>query len=143
MIKDYIDTLIMSAMKSGSKIELNVYRMIKTKFMEHSTAKGAKELTSEIEIGLIRNMIKSRKDSVEKYKECNRLDLAQIELAEIEVLQTFLPPEISDDEIRKVIEDSGLEFKMSNMGTLIKLVKEKLPLVDGRKAAEIVKSYLS
>lgn len=143
MIKDQIDALIMSAMKSKNKIELSTYRMLKTRFMEFSTAKGAKEMTEEVEISLIRNMMKIRKESAKQYKECDRFDLMQIELEEVKVLSQFLPPEISEDEIRKVIESSELEFKMSNMGTLIKLVKEKLPLVDGRKASEIVKSYLS
>jgi uncharacterized protein YqeY len=142
MIKENLDALIMSAMKSGSKTELNVYRMIKTKFMESSTAKGAKPMTDDIEISLIRNMIKTRQVSAQTYKECNRIDLEEIEMSEINILQTFLPIEVSEDQIRKVIEGSEIEFKMTNMGTLIKLVKERYPLVDGRKASEIVKSYL-
>lgn len=143
MIKEKLDSLIMSAMKGGSKTELSVFRMIKTKFMEYSTSKGAKELTVDIEYNLIKNMIKSRQDSAQKYKECDRLNLMTIELDEIRILQSFLPPEVSEDEIRKIIESSEIEFKISNMGTLIKYVKEKLPLVDGKRVSELVKSYLS
>lgn len=69
--------------------------------------------------------------------------MGEIEISEIKVLQTFLLPEVLEDQIHKVIENSEIEFKMLNMGTLIKLVKEKIPLVDGRKEFEIVKSCLS
>jgi len=143
MIKDYLDTLIMSAMKEGNKTELNTYRAIKTKFMEHKTAKNAIPLTEEVEILLIRKMVIARNDAAEKFKECGRFELAEIELAESGILQKFLPAEVSDEDILKVIKECGIEYVMKNMGSIIKYVKEKLPFADGKKVSDLVRIFIN
>ncbi len=133
--------LIKKAMLSRNTFELGVLRLMKTEFVNFETAANSTKLTDVDEAKIIMKMIKQRKDSVEKYNEANRSDLAEKEQAEIVFLSTFLPKEASKEDISayviEVVSKGG-----GNMGSYIKEVKLKFPTSDGKFVSEEVKKNM-
>ena len=145
MISTEIDKYIMEAMKSHNEIRTAVMRMIKTKFMEYRTSKGAKPIDENVEITLLRKMVAEREDAAEQYMAAGRTGLAENERQEAEIIKEFLPAPISEETIRQEIEyhiNRGLEPVMKNMGVFIRAIKEKYPTADGSVLSRIVKSTL-
>lgn len=138
-----INKLIMEAMKSHDKVASETYKLLKAKILEFKTAKNAKEYTGSEEINLIRKMIDDRMNSVEIYKNNNRQDLANDELAQADVLQALLPALPTEEDIREYLNEyypNGIEKK--EMGLVIKKIKEDLIGADGKMVADIVKNNL-
>lgn len=138
-----INKLIMEAMKSHDKIASETYKLLKAKILEFKTAKNAKEYNETEEINLIRKMIDDRMNSAEIYKNNNRQDLANDELAQADVLQALLPALPTEEDIREYLNEyypNGIEKK--EMGLVIKKIKEDLIGADGKMVADIVKNNL-
>lgn len=138
-----INAKIMEAMKAHDKVASETYKLLKAKILEFKTAKNAKEYTDAEEINLIRKMIDDRMNSAEIYKNNNRQDLADAELAQTDVLQALLPALPTEDDIREYLNEhypDGIEKK--SMGIVIKEIKEVLIGVDGKLVADIVKTKL-
>lgn len=143
-----IDQEIKTAMLAKDRIKLDTLRSIKTVFMESMTAKGAShELSDEQIIAILQRMVKQRKDSAEVYKEQNREELAEKELAEIEVLQLYLPVQLSKEELDSKINDIIKELgasSMKDMGRVIGMANKQLAgKAEGRAIADTVKRLLS
>lgn len=139
-----VNNLIMCAMKAHDKVASETYKLLKAKILEFKTAKNAKEYDKTAEITLIRKMIDDRMNSAEIYKNNNRQDLANDELAQADVLQALLPALPTEDDIREYLNEyypNGVEKK--SMGIVIKEIKEALVGVDGKLVADCVKSKLS
>ena len=98
-------------------------------------------------VSVIKKQIKQRQDSIEQFTKGNRLEMAEKEKSELEILKTYLPPELSEDEIKKVvaqvISDIGAS-SMKEMGRVMKEVNAKLAgQADGKLVAELVKQSLT
>ena len=101
---EIIDQEIKSAMLAKDKVRLETLRSAKTAFMQETTAKGAAHTLSEEQtLTILQRMVKQRKDSATIYEEQNRTELAQKELEEIEVLQSYLPKPYTQDELERAI----------------------------------------
>lgn len=138
-----INKLIMESMKSGNKVASETYKLLKAKILEFKTAKNAKEYTDAEEINLIKKMIEERKNTAEIYTQNNRPELAKAELDQAEVLEALMPEVPTEKDITEYLEQyypQGVEKK--SMGLVIKEVKEALIGVDGKLAADCVKSIL-
>ena len=138
-----LNSKIMEAMKAHDKVASETYKMLKAKILEFKTAKNAKEYTDAEEIVLIRKMIDDRMNSAEIYKNNNRQDLANDELAQVDVLQELLPALPTEDDIKKYLNEhysNGVEKKQ--MGLVIKEIKEALIGADGKLVSECVKNIL-
>jgi uncharacterized protein YqeY len=140
-MKKEINNFIKDAMLSGNKIELSVFRFIKTEFTKFETSENAAELTIEEEIKILNKMVKQRVESVEQYILAKRKDLADKEQEEIEIIKKFLPKEATEDEIKSYL-DSIFEKEDKNMGNYIKKIKQKFAIVNGKLVADIVKAKL-
>ncbi len=103
-LKGQITEDMKSAMKAGEKDRLKVVRLILAGIKQIEVDTRA-ELDDAAVLGVITKMIKQRRDSVEQFENGNREDLAAIERAEIVVLDTYLPEQLSADEIAVLIED--------------------------------------
>lgn len=141
-MKNEINSLIKEAMMSGNKMELKVFRFIKNEFSKFETAENAQELTEEAEQKILTKMVKDREVSVSEYKAAERLELAEIELNEIEVLRRFLPKEATKAEIQTYL-DEIFTSENRNMGEYIKKLKEKFPVANGKVIADLVKEKLA
>jgi len=127
-LKKQIVADMKSAIKAGDKNQLRVVRLILAgiKQIEVDTRK---ELDDSVILSLLAKMIKQRRDSVEQFKKGNRQDLASIELAEIEILNDYLPEQLSANELENivnaVIQDLGATG-IRDMGKVMAQIKIKI-----------------
>ena len=137
-----------AAMKAKDTVALESLRAIKSALLLANTEKGGgKDLTEADEVALVQKLVKQRKDSAAIYKEQGREDLAGPELAQVAVLERFLPEQLSEEEIKevvgKVIADLGAS-SMKDMGRVMGTVNKQLAgKADGKTIAGIVKAQLS
>lgn len=140
-MKNDLLNLIKKAMLSKNQIELDTLRAIKTKFTEYETSKGAPVLTESEEIRILNKMVKERIETSQIYKANNRIELADKELVEVDIIKQFLPKETSKEDIEKYV-DTLKPFNKNEMGQIIAKVKLNFTNVDGKTVSEIVKSKL-
>ena len=136
------------AMKAKDSVALASLRSIKNEILKAKTATSNKEDMDETEeLKLVQRLVKQRRDSADVYLEQNRKDLADAELAEVEVIEQFLPAQLSEDEIDKevkaIIQESGAST-MKDMGKVMGMASQKLVgKADGKTISKIVKDNLS
>ncbi len=137
-----------AAMKAKDTMALESLRAIKSAILLAQTEKGAGgEMSEADEVKLVQKLVKQRKDSAAIYKEQGREDLAAPELAQVEVISRFLPEQLSEEEIEKVVVqtiDAVGASGMKDMGKVMGMVtKELAGQADGKTISTIVRSKLS
>ena len=101
---DQVSNDFKSAMLAKDKVRLEALRGIKKEFLEAKTAKGADgELTDDMAMKILAKMVKQRKESAQIYTEQNRPDLAEPELAEAAVIETYLPKQMTEEELTEAL----------------------------------------
>jgi len=133
------------SMKARTAERTSTLRMLQAAIKNEQINVGH-ELSDEEALGVIRKSIKQRQDSVEQYTKGNRPELAAKERAEIEILKSYMPPELSDSELesglREIIASSGAQSK-KDMGKVMKEATVRYKgRADGRKIQEIVSRLL-
>ena len=133
------------AMKSGDKFKLSVLRMLKSALQLDSISKKH-ELSDDEVMGVIKKQVKTRKDSIEEFKKYNKTEeVAKLE-QEIEILNAYLPEEMTEEEIKKVIDEVFAELKptsMKEMGLVMKELNTKITNADMSLVSKLVKERLS
>jgi len=126
-LKDQITEDMKSAMKAGDKDRLKVVRLILAAIKQIEIDKRI-ELDDAAVLTVLDKMVKQRRDSVEQFQKGNRNDLADIELAEIVVLENYLPEKLSDEELDAMIDEAirstGAE-SIRDMGKVMGQIKAK------------------
>ena len=136
-----------NAMRAKDTVALESLRAIKSAILLAQTESGANEALAEPEeLKLLQKLVKQRKDSATVYKEQGRDDLAQPELAQVAIIEQFLPEALSEEEIEKVvlmtIESVGASG-MKDMGKVMGIVSKELAgQADGKTISNIVKKNL-
>ncbi|GLU42527.1 GatB/YqeY domain-containing protein [Allomuricauda sp. NBRC 101325] len=146
-LQEKVMTEMKAAMKAKDTVALESLRAIKSAILLAKTEKVGTELSEEDEVKLIQKLVKQRKDSATIYKEQGREDLAEPELAQVAVIEKFLPEQLTEEEIEKVvvqtIEKVGATG-MQDMGKVMGLVSKELAgQADGKTISTIVKAKLS
>jgi uncharacterized protein YqeY len=135
-----------AAMKSGDKDKLSTIRMLISE-IKKVQIDSKKELTDEEIISILQKYIKQRKEAYTQYEQAGRKDLAEKELKEIEIVQQFLPPPLSEEELIKIVEETIQEVGASSIKDMGKVVKAVMGKVKGRAEgsliSKIVKEKLS
>lgn len=136
------------AMKAKDKVALESLRAIKSALLLAQTETGSgAEMTEEDEVKLVQKLIKQRKDSATIFKEQGRDDLADPELAQVAVIEQFLPEQVSEEEIEKVVVqtiDATGASGMQDMGRVMGIVSKELAgQADGKTISTIVKRKLA
>ena len=145
-MKEQIINDLKEAMKAQDKETLSVIRMVKGAIsLEEINTK--KELTDNEIINIIAKQIKTRKESIEDFKKGNRQDLIDQTEKEIEILNKYMPEQLSDEEVEKIIQNVIDEVKptgISDMGKVMKEAKEKLAgQADMSFVSKVIKEKLS
>lgn len=139
---------IKTAMRAKDSLKLEALRAIKSAVMleQTSTAAGT-ELTDEQEIKLVQKLVKQRKDSAQIFREQNRPDLAEPEEAQAEVIAQFLPKQLTEDEITKIVSEIIAQTGaagMKEMGKVMGMASKKMAgTADGKTISTIVKQLLA
>jgi hypothetical protein len=130
-LKDQIQTDMKDAMKAGDKDRLKVVRMLLAAIRQIEIDKRT-QLDDMAVIGVVEKMIKQRRDSVSQFQAGKREDLANMELAEIEQLQRYLPPPLSDAEIGALIDEAIAETGAAGIRDMGKVMASLKTAVQGR-----------
>ena len=133
------------SMKARTAERTSTLRMLQAALKNEQINLGH-ELSDEEVLAIIRKSVKQRQDSIEQYTSGNRADLAAKEAAEIEILKTYMPPELSDAEIesglRDIVASTGAQSK-KDLGKVMKEATARYKgRVDGKKIQEIVSRLL-
>ncbi len=141
-------------MKSHDSVRLSTLRMLSSAF-NYEKIESKHDLTEDEELAVIRKQAKQRKDSIESLRqaqgkhtsssESGILDSIKGEEAELAILQEFLPPEMDESELVKLVDEAVAQtgaVSMADMGKVIGAVKAKAPNADGGAIAGLVKSRL-
>lgn len=136
------------AMLAKDEVGLRALRAIKAAVLLAKTAEGATATLSEdAEIKLLQKLVKQRKDSLEIFERQNRIDLAQKEKEELEVIERFLPKQMSEDEIRTVVAEIVKQTGVTNISGLGQVMgvatKQLAGKADGKVISAIVKELLA
>ena len=145
---DQISEDIKSAMKARDKVRLDTLRNIKKVFLEAKTAPGANDILADAEaLKIISKLAKQGRETATTYIQAGRQDLADAELAQVEVLESYLPKQLSQEEIeaevKKIFDEVGAT-SMKEMGKVMGTASKQLAgKADGRVVSEIVKKLLA
>lgn len=145
--KEKIDNSIKEAIKNKQQKRLITLRSIKSSILIEETSKGYSGNIDELSIKILSKAAKQRKDSLEIFLNQNRNDLAEIEKFELEIIEEFLPKQISEEEIteriKRIISDLNVT-KKSEIGKVMNVAsKELLGLADGKAISKIALNILS
>ncbi|OGH16566.1 MAG: glutamyl-tRNA amidotransferase [Candidatus Levybacteria bacterium RIFCSPHIGHO2_02_FULL_40_18] len=149
MLKDKIQEDLKQAMVAKDELRLSTIRLLKSAIQYHEIQKGGAGYgaTDEDVIEVIGREIKKRNEAIELYKQGGRNELAEKEQKELEILKSYLPEQMSEDEVRKLVEEaissigaSGIQDMGKVMGALMPKVKGK---ADGTLVSNIVREALS
>jgi uncharacterized protein len=147
-LKQQIEADIKQAMLAKDKDGLRALRAVKSLILLEETKEGAAaELSPEDEIKLLTKAVKQRKDSAEIYRSQNRPDLLEAEMAEISVIEKYLPKQLSEEEVKTRLQDiiGRIGAKgPADMGKVMGVAtKELAGLAEGKTVSALVKSLLS
>jgi len=136
-----------AAMKSKDKVALESLRALKSAFLLANTSGSGVELSEEEELKIVQKLVKQRKDSAAIFDEQGRSDLSEPEKAQAKVLEQFLPAQMSEEELKKVIEEivskTGAS-SMKDMGKVMGMASKQLAgKADGKAISMAVKELLS
>jgi uncharacterized protein YqeY len=146
-LKDQIINDMTAAMKAQDATRTSTLRMVKAAIMNREKDGGG-AVTDEDVLKLLRSQVKQRRDSVEQYQKAGRPELADKEIVEIAVIETYLPQAASEAEIEQAVSEAIAETganSMKDMGAVMKAVMPKLAgkNADGRTVSDTVKKKLA
>jgi uncharacterized protein len=147
-LMETINQDIKKAMLAKEKEKLEALRAIKSAILVQQTEKGAShELTPDLEIKILQRLVKQRKESAEVYAQQSREDLAQPEIFQAQIIQAYLPEQLSDDQVRQkikaIVSETGAQG-MKDMGKVMgRASKELAGKADNKLISSIVKELLS
>ncbi len=148
-MRDRISQSLKDAMKGGEKRRVSTFRLINAAIKDRDIAargNGGERVSDEDILQILTKMIKQRAESAKMYEEGGRLELAEQEREETEIIREFMPKQLSDDEVKeicaKIVEEVGAS-SLRDMGKCMAALKERYPgQMDFGKAGGIVKSLL-
>ena len=148
MLFDQVSKDIVAAMKAKDKVRLEALRNIKKVFIEDKTAPGANDtLDDAAALKILQKLAKQGNDSAALYKGQNREDLAEAELAQVAVIESYLPKPMSSEEIENAVKDIISQTGASSikeMGKVMGIASKQLAgKADGKTISEIVKKLLA
>ena len=135
------------AMKAKDTVALEALRALKSAFLLANTSGSGVALTDADEVKIVQKLVKQRRDSAAIYEEQGRKDLADPELAQAEVLERFLPAQMSEEEVKSAVEaiiaQTGAS-SMKDMGRVMGIASKELAgKADGKMISGVVKGLLS
>lgn len=149
-LRERIDAEIKTAMKSKDKVRLETVRGIKKFILEKEVSlrpSGQETLTEAQELEILMQIAKQRRDSIEQYRKGGREDLVAQEEAELVILEEYLPPQMSDEEVSKIVDEviaSVGATSAKEMGKVMgKAMQQLKGKADGNRIQDMVKAKLN
>jgi len=147
MLMDKIAADMKDAMRAKDAVRLSTLRLLKSAVEYHKIEKKQEQLTDVEVTAVIKKQIKQRQDSIEGFEKGGRADLVEKEKAELAVLKTYLPEELSQAQVEEVVKATIAEVgaaTKTDMGKVMKAVQAKLAgRADNRLVSQIVSANLA
>jgi uncharacterized protein len=141
-IVEKLDQDIVAAMKSGDRFRLTVLRTLKSDLKNEQINKGT-PLTDDVVIGVLSSSAKKRRDSIEQFGNAGRTDLVDKESAELAILTSYLPQQMSEDDIRKLVAEAIAETGADSPQKAGLVMKALMPKVKGKADGKLVNRLVS
>ena len=150
-LKEKIKTNYKNSLKSKNKVEISTYRLILSGIKDidiiNRSGSNMKETDDEDIKKLLKKMIKQRTESIEIYKKNERMDLLEVEQNEFDLLSSFLPQQLNDEETKKICVDTISKLgatSIKDMGKVMSELKKSYPdNLDFAKAGPLLKELLN
>lgn len=131
MTKQDLQQKLKESMLAKEELKTSVLRLLLSAINYYEIQKGGAgyEATEEDVLSVIQKEVKQRRDSIEEYKKANRPELAEKEQKELQILQEFLPEQMSEDDVKKIVDETLAELKptgMQDMGKIMSALTAKL-----------------
>jgi uncharacterized protein YqeY len=139
-LKEKIIEDLKSAMKSGDKLRLETIRSIRALILEYEKSGKDKELTPEEEIKMLNGAVKKRRDSIEQFSLAGRTELAQKEEAELKILMSYMPKQLTDEEVYLEVKRIAEEIDARGKEAFPKLMSKAAQLLKGKADGKLVKA---
>lgn len=146
-LQEQVTEQLKTAMKAKDAVALESLRAIKSAILLAQTQAGAKELTAEDEIKLVQKLVKQRKDSAEIFRQQGREDLALPEEEQIKIIEQFLPEQLDEAAIGKIVDTIIAQTNamgMKDMGKVMGMASKQMAgKADGKTISTIVRQRLA
>lgn len=147
MLEDKINADFKEAMKERNEIKVSILRMVKSSIQNLKIEKKKKELGDEDIFGILAKHVKQAQDALEGFRKGGREDLIKKEEAELVIIKSYLPQEISTEELKTLIEEAIKTTGAASAADMGRVMKELMPKVkgraDGKKVNQLVQELLS
>lgn len=140
-LQEQITNDLKEAMKAKDSFRLGVIRMLKGALMLEKINK-MHELSNEEIIDVVSKQIKMRKDSIVEFTKANRDDLVKQNEEEIIILNSYMPPQLSEEELKKIVDDTFAKVAPTSIKEMGKVMKEITPLVKGKADMSVVSALI-
>lgn len=150
MLNKEINNLIADAIKSKNSDRLNVLRLIKSEFIK--TEKDGIVLDDISETKILLKMVSQREDAIKQYKEGNRIDLVEKEQKELDIINTFVPKQPTEEELYEytcsvittycAVQATTYVITMKDMKPILNLVQEKYPSANGKIVSKALQKFI-
>ena len=150
MLNKEINNLIADAIKSKNSDRLNVLRLIKSEFIK--TEKDGIVLDDISETKILLKMVSQREDAIKQYKEGNRIDLVEKEQKELDIINTFVPKQPTEEELYeytcsvittyRAVQATTYVITMKDMKPILNLVQEKYPSANGKIVSKALQKFI-
>jgi len=145
-LEERIENELKESMKKKDVVKLSTIRMLKAEINNVKLDKNKKSLDDGEVMKIVQKQVKQHKESIEHFKKGDRLDLVEKEEKELKILMGYLPEQLSDDKLKKMVEEAIRETgatEKKDMGKVMKAVMAKAKgQVDGKKVSQMVSGIL-
>jgi uncharacterized protein YqeY len=146
-VREKLTADMKTAMKEKDQVKLDTIRFLQSAIKNREIDSRPNPLTSDDVMAVIKKLVKQRKESIEQYQNASRQDLVDKEMSELKILETYLPAQMSREQIEKIVSDVIAEVKatsVKDMGAVMKAVQVKTQgTADNKVVSEVIKSKLS
>lgn len=146
-LRDQISADIKDAMRAKDSAKLNALRMVQSAFKNREIELRPEPMNEDEHRGILKKLVKQRKESIEQYAAAKRQDLVDNETAELKLLELYMPAQLSREQVEKVVADVMTALKattVKDMGAVMKEVQARTAgAADNRMVSEVVKAKLS
>jgi uncharacterized protein YqeY len=125
------------ALRAGEKLKLSVIRLLRAQLQNTAIQRG-RELTEDEVLSVLSSAAKMRKEAIEKFREGDRQDLVEKEQTELDIICSYLPEPLSEEELSGLIDEAMRELGATSLGQLGAVMKHIMPQVRGRVEGGVV-----
>ncbi|MFH0733923.1 MAG: GatB/YqeY domain-containing protein [bacterium] len=141
-LKETISEDLKQAMKSGDKLRLETIRSIRALILEYEKSGAKTAMSSDDELALLNSVAKKRKESIEQFEKGNRPDLAEKEKLELNIILTYLPKQLNEEELTDEIKKLAAEINAVTKSDFPKLMQLASKTFKGRADGKVIKSII-